>query len=220
MTTTWNRVGMPSLRSSTYGCDARLAKQRHPSGQTGRLLQIDMGHGVTISCMAIPHPVSFNRSDGGSELTVYQDEELRWGKYRICAINPDYDGEGEEEDQNAEDDMDDEDCETTSLEYHTANDRAGGRLGAKYERQETRDVMSVSAASRTGDQNPGRTRATAMNQRRATGEAKIGDRVQYHDWASIMGERRRQVNPPGRVSAFHNHRFISQLGRFQIPYPP
>ena len=113
--------------------------------------------------------------------------------------------------------MEYEDSETTSLEYRTVNDRAGGRLQAKYDRQQTGDAEPASAASRAGELNAGQGRVTAMSQRRTTGEAKIGDRVQYHGWASNTGERRRQANAPERVNALHNKGANSRLGKSQVP---
>ena len=200
---------MPSLRSSTHGCYARLAKQRHPDGQPGRLLQVGTGHGVTITCTVVPHPGSFNPSDGGSELTANQSRELRWGKYRICAINPDYGDEDEEEEQDGEEDMEEEDSETTNLEYSTVSDRTGGRRGTKHERQEKRDAEPASVAIRDGEPSAGQGRVTAKSQMRMTVAADTGDRVQDRDWGSNTGERRQPANPPGRVSGFRNHRLIS-----------
>ena len=127
MTAAWSRVAIPSLRPSTYGWHAHLTKPRQPARQTriesveqrGRRLQIGMGLGFAISCIAIPHPVSFSTSDGGNERMAYQSMELRWGRFRISPPDPDHDGEDEEKDQDGEDDMEDEDSETTSLKYRT-----------------------------------------------------------------------------------------------------
>ena len=151
-----------------------------------------------------PHPVSFSPSDGGNELTAYQSGELRWRRFRINAINPDYDGDDEEEDRDDEGEMAEEDGEIPSLKYRTVNDRAGGRLQAKYWTQQIGDAEPANSASREGEPEAPRGRVAAMNQRKMTGTANLWDRVQAHDWASNTGERRRHANPPGRVSGFHN----------------
>ena len=137
ITAAWNRVAMPRMQPSAYGWHTHLIRLQHPAGQTriesieqtGRLLQVGTGHGITISCTAVPHPVSFSTSDGGSKLTANQSGKLRRKRCRISTLNPDCDGDDEEEGQDGEEDMEDEDSEATSLEYRTANARAGGRPG-------------------------------------------------------------------------------------------
>ena len=212
MTATWNGGAMPSLRSSLCAYHIRSTTLGHPNEQTGRLLQVGIGHVVTINCIAIPQPVQFSPSDGGSNITVYQSGELRRSRYWINAINRDDDGEDEEEDRDGEEDIEEEEVERPSLKYSTLNDRAGGRRQAKYYLQEIGDARPASAVSRTGELNVGRTRAKAMNQRRTTLVANMRNRVQDHYRVSNVGERRRHVNPPGGANELHNHLLISQLG--------
>ena len=212
MTTAWNGVAMPSLRSSTYGYHARLAKQRHQSGQTGRLLRVGTGHGVTINCTVVPHPVSSRTSDGGRRLTACQSGELRWSRYWINAPDSEHEGEDEEEDQDGAGEMEEADSETPSLKYRTVNDRAGGGRKAKYYLQPIGDAEPAKSASSESELDARRGRVMAMNQRRMNVAANMGDRVLYHDWVANTGERRRHVNPPGRVNEFHNHVPDSQLG--------
>lgn len=136
MTTTWNEVAMPSPRASAYN-HLRLTKSRRPGGQTGigevgqagRQLRTGSWKWVSMSSPVDSHPVSFSTSDGGSKLTANQSGKLRRKRCRISTLNPDCDGDDEEEGQDGEEDMEDEDSEATSLEYRTANARAGGRPG-------------------------------------------------------------------------------------------
>ena len=207
---------MPSLRSSLCAYHIRSTTLGHPNEQTGRLLQVGIGHVVTINCIAIPQPVQFSPSDGGSNITVYQSGELRRSRYWINAINRDDDGEEEEEDRDGEEDIEEEEGERPSLKYRTVNDRAGGGRQAKCYLQEIGDAEPANSASREGGPDEPRGRVTAMNHRRMTVAANMGDRGQYQDWAANTGERRRPVIPQWRVYEFHNHVPDSQLGQFQF----
>ena len=216
MTGAWDGVGIPSLRSSTYGWHANLTKPRHPARQIriesveqrGRRLQIGMGLGFAISCTAVPQPAPFSTSDGGSKLTAYQSGEPGWRRCRISALNPDYDGEDEEEDQNGENDMEDEDSETTQVNARTFNDRVGGRPGTKYDTQQIGDAEPANA---------GQGRVSAMNRSRTTMPAQMRNRVRFHNLGSNTGERRRHVNPPGPGSEIHNTLPNRLVEQFQIP---
>ena len=225
MTAAWNGVGMPSLRSSTYGWQANLTTPRQPGGQTGGFLicqtalQLRIGRkqGVSMSNPVVLHPAPFSTSARGSELTAYLSVELRRRRYRISALNPDYDGEDEEEDRDGEDDMEDEDSETTSLEYRTFNYRAGGWLGSKYDTQQIGDAEPANAASRDGELNAGQVRVTAMNQRKTTLAANTGLGSDITIWGSNTGERRWPANPPGPANKFHNMLPNRLVEQFKIP---
>lgn len=113
--------------------------------------------------------------------------------------------------------MEDEDSETTSLKYRTVNNRAGGRLPAKYDTQQTGDAKPANLAKANGETTAGQWRVTAMNQRKTTLVADTGDRVQHRDWVSNIGESRRQVNPPGPGSEIHNPLSNKPVEQFRIP---
>ena len=165
---------MPSLRSSLCDYHARSTTLRHQSGQTRRLLQAGTGHGVTISCIAIPQPVQFSPSDGGNEVTACQSRELRWSRYWINAINRDDDGEEQEDGQDEEGEMEEEDGEIPSLKYRAVNDRTGGRLASKYGTQQIGDAEPANSTSREGGPEEPRGRVTAMHQKRMTVAANMG----------------------------------------------
>ena len=210
---------MPSLRPSAYGWHPDLTKPRHPDGQTriesigqtGGRLRTGSGKWVSMSSLVDSHSVPWSMSGGDGKLTGYLSVELRRNQCRISALNPDYDAEDEEEDQNGEDEMDDEDSEATSLECRTVNDRAEGRLGAKYATQQIGDAELACAAIRDGDQNAGHGRVTAMNRSRTTLAAYMRNRIQHHDRGSNTSERRRHIIPGGGVSDLHNQWTTSQL---------
>ena len=216
LTTAWSGVAIPSLRPSTYGWHSHLTKPRQPARQTriesveqrGRRLQIGMGHGFPISCTTVLQPAPFSTSEGGSKLTAYQSVELRWRRYRVRTLNPDYDGDDEEEDQDGADDMEDEDSETTQVNARTFNDRVGGRPGTKYDTQQIGDAEPANA--RQG-------RVSAMNRSRTTMPAQRRNWVRFHNLGSNTGERRRLVNPLGQARCFHNRLLSSRLGQLIIP---
>ncbi len=174
MTARWNRLAIPSQRSSLCDYHGRSTTLRHPNEQTGRPLQVGTGHGVTICCMAIRQPVQFSPSDRGNEPAACQSRELRWSRYWISAINRDDDGEDEEEEQDGEEDIEEEEGEIPSLKYRTLNDRAGGRRQAKCYLQQIGDAEQAQSASRKGEPDARQGRVTAMNQRRMTVAANMG----------------------------------------------